>query len=193
MGFIKDNTNTFEVYLTELGKEAFFKGGLKDSIAYFSICDGDSNYQIFMPDMYRVQPFSAGKYYQNGDVVSYFTSPKRYFRYAGASGNVTNAPTMDVSWDEIVLFDPRSIANQAIPTINHNNTRTTSLGNGGSDADDYVSDVFVQVPLRGKVADNMEYKRGLLGTKQNTQNGYVMREPDFNSNQTLNLLTYINI
>ena len=59
--------------------------------------------------------------------------------------------------------------------------------------DDYINDVFVQVPLRGKVADNIEYRRALLGTRQNTQKEYIMREPDFNSTQTLNLLTYTNI
>lgn len=189
MGFIKDNTNTFEVYLTDLGKEAFFKGGFKDSVAYFSICDGDSNYQIFMPDMYTIQPFSAAKTYTEGDVVSYGNN---YYRYKAANGS-GHAPTMTTYWDKIILFDPRTIEAQSIPTINHNNTRYSSLGNGVSGADDYISDVFVQVPLRGKVADNIEYRRGLLGTRQNTQKEYVMREPDINTNQTLNLLTYINI
>ena len=51
MGFIKDNTNTFEVYLTDLGKEKFFNGGFKDSAVYFSVCDSDSNYEIFSPNI----------------------------------------------------------------------------------------------------------------------------------------------
>jgi hypothetical protein len=195
MGFIKDNTNTFEVYLTDLGKEVFFKGGFKDSVVYFSMCDGDSNYQIFMPDKYRVAPFNSGTLYYNGDVVSYGTSPVKYYRYKQASSLGTNyAPTMATYWEEIDLFDPRSIETQAIPTINHNNTKLTSLGNGTmGNTDDYINDVFVQVPLRGKVADNIEYRRALLGTRQNTQKEYIMREPDFNSTQTLNLLTYTNI
>ena len=48
MGFIKDNANTIEVYLTELGKEKFFNGGLKDAVFYFSLSDGGSNYLTFI-------------------------------------------------------------------------------------------------------------------------------------------------
>ena len=189
MGFIKDNTNTFEVYLTDLGKEKFFNGGFKDSVVYFSVCDGDSNYQIFEPNMHNVLTYNASTTYNDGDIVLYSGN---YYRYKYSSGS-GHTPTNQTYWDKVILFDPTVIDTQPIPTINHNGTRLTSLGNGVNGSDDYINDVFVQVPLRGKVADNIEYRRALLGTRQTTQRSYVMQEPDINTNQTLNVLTYINI
>jgi hypothetical protein len=66
------------------------------------------------------------------------------------------------------------------------------LANGSSQNDDYINDVFVQVPLRGKKVDNLIYKRALFGIKTTTQKEYLMYEPDLTSNQTLEILTYIN-
>jgi hypothetical protein len=189
MGFIKDNTNTFEVYLTDLGKEKFFNGGFKDSAVYFSVCDSDSNYEIFSPNINNILDYSSTKTYTSGDVVRYFSN---FYRYKTAAGS-GYAPTTQAYWDKIILFDPTIIATQPIPTINHDGTRLTSLGNGANGNDDYINDVFVQVPLRGKVADNIEYRRALLGTRQKTQKDYIMQEPDINTNQSLNVITYINI
>jgi hypothetical protein len=192
MGFIKDNTNTFEVYLTPLGKEKFFNGGFKDSAIYFSVCDSDSNYDIFSPNPNRILPYDYGKVYSYNDIV--VDGNGIYYRYKNATSASGYIPsTTPTVWEKIILFDPTVITTQAIPTINHNGTKLTSLGNGIGGADDYVNDVFVQVPLRGKVADNIEYRRALLGTRQTTQKDYIMQEPDINTNQTLNVITYINI
>jgi uncharacterized delta-60 repeat protein len=73
MGFIRDNTNSFEVYLTDLGKQKFFEDGFKDSISYFSISDTDSNYTIFNPALNEIIPFEKMSEINIGDVVSYIT------------------------------------------------------------------------------------------------------------------------
>jgi uncharacterized delta-60 repeat protein len=73
MGFIRDNTNSFEVYLTDLGKQKFFEDGFKDSISYFSISDTDSNYTIFNPALNEIIPFEKISEINIGDVVSYIT------------------------------------------------------------------------------------------------------------------------
>jgi hypothetical protein len=191
MGFIKDNTNTFEVYLTDLGKEKFFNGGFKDSVVYFSVSDGDSNYDIFSPSSQQILTYSASTVYSYNDIVKYGDFFYRYKSATSASGIL---PTTSGTWDQIVLFNPTVITPQPIPTINHHGARSTSLGNAsGTISDDYINDVFVQVPLRGKVSDNIEYRRALLGTRQTTQRDYIMQEPDIDTNQTLNVITYINI
>jgi hypothetical protein len=191
MGFIKDNTNTFEVYLTDLGKEKFFNGGFKDSVVYFSVCDGDSNYDIFSPSSQQILTYSASTVYSYNDIVKY---GDLFYRYKSATSASGILPTTSGTWDQIVLFNPTVITPQPIPTINHHGTRSTSLGNAsGTISDDYINDVFVQVPLRGKVSDNIEYRRALLGTRQTTQRDYIMQEPDIDTNQTLNVITYINI
>jgi len=190
MGFIKDNTNTFEVYLTDLGKQKFFDGGFKDAITYFSLCDGDSNYNIFVPNSQEVLDYNYSTVYSYGDIVKATYVFYRYKSATPASGVIPS--TTPSTWEKIILFNPTNLAIQPIPTINHVGTKKTSLGNGIADNDDYINDVFVQVPLRGKVADNLEYKRALLGTKQNTQKDYIMFEPAINTNATLNILTYIN-
>jgi hypothetical protein len=191
MGFIKDNTNTFEVYLTDLGKEKFFNGGFKDSVVYFSVCDGDSNYDIFSPSSQQILTYSASTIYSYNDIVKY---GDLFYKYKSATSASGILPTTSGTWDQIVLFNPTVITPQPIPTINHHGTRSTSLGNAsGTVSDDYINDVFVQVPLRGKVSDNIEYGRALLGTRQTTQRDYIMQEPDIDTNETLNLITYINI
>jgi hypothetical protein len=191
MGFIKDNTNTFEVYLTDLGKEKFFNGGFKDSVVYFSVCDGDSNYDIFSPSSQQILIYSASTVYSYNNIVKY---GDLFYKYKSATSASGILPTTSGTWDQIVLFNPTVITPQPIPTINHHGTRSTSLGNAsGTVSDDYINDVFVQVPLRGKVSDNIEYGRALLGTRQTTQRDYIMQEPDIDTNETLNLITYINI
>jgi uncharacterized delta-60 repeat protein len=74
MGFIRDNTNSFEVYLTDLGKQKFFEDGFKDSISYFSISDTDSNYTIFNPALNEIIPFEKMSEINVGDVVSFNTT-----------------------------------------------------------------------------------------------------------------------
>jgi uncharacterized delta-60 repeat protein len=71
MGFIRDNTNSFEVYLTDLGKQKFFEDGFKDSISYFSISDTDSNYTIFNPALNEIISFQKMSEINVGDVVSF--------------------------------------------------------------------------------------------------------------------------
>jgi uncharacterized delta-60 repeat protein len=71
MGFIRDNTNTFQVCLTDLGKQKFFDGGFKDAISFFSISDGDSNYDIFNPSLNEIIPFNDKAVINIGDVVRF--------------------------------------------------------------------------------------------------------------------------
>jgi hypothetical protein len=191
MGFIKDNTNTFEVYLTDLGKQKFFDGGFKDAITYFSLCDGDSNYNILVPNSQEVLAYNYSTVYSYDDIV--VDGGGTFYRYKSATPASGIIPSsVPNTWEKIILFNPTNLAPQPIPTINHVGTKKTSLGNGAADSDDYINDVFVQVSLRGKIADDIEYRRALLGTKQKTQKDYVMFEPAINTNATLNILTYIN-
>ena len=44
MGFFKRNKYTFEIYLTDKGREAFVNRGFKNTVAYFSLID-NTNYQ----------------------------------------------------------------------------------------------------------------------------------------------------
>lgn len=192
MGFIYDNTNTFEVYLTDLGKQKFFDGGFKDSVAYFSLIDSDANYDIFDPAQNEILTWVTGTTYSVGDVVKYSNNFYRKVSINPASPSTEYIPTNSTYWDKIRVFDPTNISVQPIPTINHVSGYKTSLANGTSQNDDYISDVFVQVPLRGKKVDNLIYKRALFGIKSSTQKEYIMYEPDLTSNQTLEVLTYIN-
>lgn len=52
MGFIKGNTNSFEVFLTDFGRQAFYRDGLKNESLFFSVSDDDSNYNIFNSPLY---------------------------------------------------------------------------------------------------------------------------------------------
>ena len=192
MGFIYDNTNTFEVYLTDLGKQKFFDGGFKDSVAYFSLVDSDANYDIFDPAQNEILTWVTGTTYSVGDVVKYSNNFYRKVSVNPVSPSTEYIPTNSTYWDKIRVFDPTNISVQPIPTINHVSGYKTSLANGTSQNDDYISDVFVQVPLRGKKVDNLIYKRALFGIKSSTQKEYIMYEPDLTSNQTLEVLTYIN-
>jgi hypothetical protein len=192
MGFIYDNTNTFEVYLTDLGKQKFFDGGFKDSAVYFSLIDSDANYDIFDPAQNEILTWVTGTTYSVGDVVKYSNNFYRKVSVNPVSPSTEYIPTNSTYWDKIRVFDPTNISVQPIPTINHVSGYKTSLANGTSQDDDYINDVFVQVPLRGKKVDNLIYKRALFGIKSSTQKEYIMYEPDLTSNQSLEVLTYIN-
>lgn len=74
MGFIKDNMNTFEVYLTDLGKQRFFDGGFKDAVVYFSIIDGDSNYDFFKSEDFNPTVLSQQRIPMINHVDTYKTS-----------------------------------------------------------------------------------------------------------------------
>ncbi len=191
MGFIKDNTNTLEVYLTDLGKEMFFKDGLKNAVAYFSICDGDQNYSYFNINPNTLPMYDQNKTYFYGDVV------KHNFRSFGIKifrciVESTTGAFIGSNWEVLeIVFNPTVIDNQPIPVINHEGTKLTSLGNNIEG--NFISDVFIQTPLRGSIADNIEYKRALFGTKHDTQRDYVMREPDINLTTTTSILTYIKV
>ena len=192
MGFIYDNTNTFEVYLTDLGKQKFFDGGFKDAVTYFSLSDGDCNYDIFDPTENEILDYAGtGTTYEINSVVKYSGSYYRKVANNPLSPSTEYLPTNSTYWDKIRVFNSTKIDIQPIPTINHVTGYKTSLANGTSQNDDYISDVFTQVPLRGKKVDNIIYKRALFGVKTDTQKNYILQEPDLSSNQTLEILTYI--
>jgi hypothetical protein len=191
MGFIYDNTNTFEVYLTDLGKQKFFDGGFKDSITYFSLVDDDANYDIFEPAQNEVLTWVSGNTYNIGDVIKYNNKFYRKTSLNQLSPLTEYIPTNLAYWDEIRLFDSTNIGLQPISTINHVTGITTSLANGSTQDDDFSHDVFIQTTLRGKKVDNIIYRRALFGVKANTQKNYILQEPDLNSDQTISILTYI--
>ena len=74
MGLIQSNTNTFQVYLTDLGKEKYLNGGLKNAIVYFSLSDADTNYDTFAPNPHDVLTYDSTNLanYQYGDFVVSF-------------------------------------------------------------------------------------------------------------------------
>jgi hypothetical protein len=183
MGFIKNNTNTFEVYLTDLGKQRFFDGGLKDAITHFSLVDS-SNYDIFKNNPNEVLSFVTGETYEINSVVKF---NNKYYRKKTLTNTQPNTPA---DWEEVLLFNPIELGTQSIPTINHANTYKTSLGNSEGT---FINDVFTQTSLRGSFVDNMLYKNALFGVKSDTQSNYVMYEPNFNSEDTITLITYINV
>jgi hypothetical protein len=70
MGFIKRNKYTFEIYLTDRGREAFVNRGFKNTIAYFSLID-NTNYQQmggFNVNVLTGQTIPTIKYYDNTEV-----------------------------------------------------------------------------------------------------------------------------
>lgn len=175
MGFIQDNTNTLLVYLTDLGRQKFIENGLKDSIAYFSITDDGANYDAFLPDPTELIPYSSANLanYNPGDVV---VTGSTYYRFKIGTGGRTSPPS--VWWDKILTFNPTIITAQPVPTINHQGTLQTSLGNSNAYNDDYLSEVFTQVTLRGDVVDNQVFRRNLKTIKNNTYKSYVFLQPD---------------
>ena len=70
MGFIKRNKYTFEIYLTDRGREAFVNRGFKNTIAYFSLID-NTNYQQmsgFDVNVLTEQTIPTIKYYDNTEI-----------------------------------------------------------------------------------------------------------------------------
>lgn len=188
MGFIKDNANTIEVYLTELGKEKFFNGGLKDAVVYFSLSDGGSNYLPFIPSKHEILEFDILNLYSVGDVVKYNNNYYRKVSLNQDDPEVEYYPDNELYWRKVYIFDATDISIQPIPVLNHANTYRTSIDN---DSGEFLSDVFTQTSLRGKISDNVYQRRGLYGTKNNTQKEYLLYEPDLGSESTLGVLTYI--
>jgi len=70
MGFIKRNKYTFEIYLTDRGREAFVNRGFKNTVAYFSLID-NTNYQQmggFDVNILTGQTIPTIKYYDNTEI-----------------------------------------------------------------------------------------------------------------------------
>jgi hypothetical protein len=70
MGFIKRNKYTFEIYLTDKGREAFVNRGFKNTVAYFSLID-NTNYQQmsgFDVNVLTGQTIPTIKYYDNTEI-----------------------------------------------------------------------------------------------------------------------------
>jgi len=70
MGFVKKNKYTFEIYLTDKGRETFINNGFKNSVVYFSLID-NSNYQQldnFNPHVLTGQTIPTIKYYDTKEV-----------------------------------------------------------------------------------------------------------------------------
>ncbi len=134
---------------------------------------------------YIVLGYDPSKTYPVNSIVEFNNLYYRKVRVG--SGDPTNT----LIWDEIIVYDSTMIEPQPIPTINHQNTLKTSLGNG---LDENIKEVFTQTTLRGKIVDNKTYFKGFFGVKNNTQKDYVMFEPDLSSVDESNIiLTYINI
>lgn len=192
MGFILDNKNTFEVYLTDIGRRKFFEGGLKDSVAFFSISDSDSNYSIFDPTISQVSEYEVGEVYEIGSIVEYSGNYYRKVSVNPENPTMEYIPTNLTYWDRIYLLDGNSVEQQPIPTINNKPYYKTSLMNGNDeDSSEFIYDVFTQTPLRGKSVDNIDYERALFSVKTNSQRSYVLYEPDLSSSDNYGVLTYI--
>jgi hypothetical protein len=70
MGFIKRNKYTFEIYLTDKGREAFINNGFKNEIKYFSLID-NSNYNQMSgvdPNVLTGQTIPTIKFYDTTEV-----------------------------------------------------------------------------------------------------------------------------
>jgi hypothetical protein len=70
MGFIKRNKYTFEIYLTDKGREAFVNKGFKNTVTHFSLI-GNTNYQQmggFDVNVLTGQTIPTIKYYDNTEV-----------------------------------------------------------------------------------------------------------------------------
>lgn len=185
MGFIQDNTNSVEVYLTDLGREKFLNGGLMTAIKYFSITDDDSNYDFFTQNPNEVLTYDSSNLsnYVPGD---YVVTGGTFYRFTIGTGSRTAPPSN--WWIPTILFDPNVITSQPIPTINHNGTKLTSLGIDTN----FINDVFIQTRLRGSVVDNKNINNVITTIKSNTQRSYVPYNPDV-AQSVAPITTYINV
>ncbi len=70
MGFFKINKYSFEIYLTDKGRETFVNNGLKNDVKFFSLID-DTNYQqleSFNPTVVTEQTIPTVKYFGTVEV-----------------------------------------------------------------------------------------------------------------------------
>ncbi len=107
-----------------------------------------------------------------------------YYTYQTGAGIDPGPPSS--YWIEVYPFDPTKITVQSISTINHNRLRSTSIVDASGTS---ISDVFVQVSLRGSIYNNKESKRILNGVKTNTLRSYVFQEPGLDTGDMVT--TYI--
>jgi hypothetical protein len=189
MGFIKDNTNSFEVYLTDLGRRKTLDGGLMTAIKYFSVTDSDANYEYFIPNPNEILPYDNANLanYEPGD---YVVTGGAYYKFKVGTSSRSGPPSD--WWESKIVFNPNIITRQPIPTMNHEGTKLTSLGTNEVFDDGFINDVFVQTKLRGTIVDNKEYKKVLYTIKNNTEKSYVLYEPNV-AQTTSPIITYIMI
>ena len=101
MGFINGNTNSFEVFFTDLGLQAFYKNGIKDDALFFSVSDDDANYSVFTSSTYN--PYNV---VNNPNVVipsieldttinRTINNQHRVFTQTNKRGNVINGKTFE--------------------------------------------------------------------------------------------------
>ena len=160
MGFIRDNTNTFQVCLTDLGKQKFFDGGFKDAISFFSISDGDSNYDMFDPSLNEIIPFNDKAVINIGDVV-------RFDSYAPINNNsIYNI--IDTTTDNFEINE---------------GTGFTGIGGFGFDGFNYPITIALQPD--GKILAG----GGFTSYSGVTRNGIVRLNPNGTIDNTFNIGT----
>lgn len=197
MGFIKENMNTMNVYLTDLGKQKFFNGGFKDSIAYFSLQD-ETNYNTFSPDINKIPIYDNSVAYHFGDYVEYNT---KFYKHKTAESINILPDTGTTTWEIINVFDPANINAQPISIIDHTSSPDTNKTSLDNDSGEFINKVFTQTTLRGveyaKKIDNntgeytlVKIKNPLLGTKQNTVRYSVLHNPAYDSTTEINIITF---
>lgn len=192
MGLINKNNNSFEVYLTDLGREKFFNGGLKDAISFFSLSDSDNNYSYFYTPENEINDYQGtGFTYNINTVVKY--NNNFYIKTSVNPANPTQEylPTNGSYWNEITVFDTTNINKQRLPMVNHNNEYTTSIKDGGGN-DIFINDIYNQTILRGDIVDNKIYDKGLFNVKIKKIKEPILFEPYYDSDDSLGILTYVN-
>lgn len=70
MGFIKRNKYTFEIYLTDKGREAFVSRGFKNAVTHFSLIDNNNYEQMsaFDVNVLTDQTIPTIRYYDTTEV-----------------------------------------------------------------------------------------------------------------------------
>jgi hypothetical protein len=187
MALIKDNKNSFEVYLTDLGRLKFIEGGFFEAIQSFSLSDSGANYRVFNVIKSDVLPYSEETTYNVGDVVQYLNEYYEKVLEFSEDFSGDKSPENLTYWNRVVLYDSTNLDQQRIPGIRHYGKYKTSIEGEGS----FIDDVFLVEKYRGGILDNKPYRKLLLHTNNNSQRDYILFEPDFNSTDTLGILTYI--
>lgn len=124
MGFFKRNKYSFEIYLTDKGRETFVNNGLKNDVKFFSLID-NTNYQ------------------------------------------------------QLDSFNPTVVTEQTIPTVKY--FGTVEVNNS--------DEVYTQNSNRGSVDNNIVFKNGFLGVRQEAENNYIVYEPDLQAD-TIKITTF---